>query len=386
MLFRSQKIDSIGSLAGGIAHDINNILTPILGAASILRRKVIGDERLTKYIDLIESSSRRGAGITRSLTTFGRRKSTNVRSIEISAIIDPTLRLFEATTPKAIHVKYTAANEPMVVEGDEDQLQQALLNLCLNARDAMPDGGVLVINCRPVFMDESHASQFAEGKPGHYILLSVADSGSGIDHSILHRIFEPFFTTKDQGKGTGLGLSVVYGVVRAHNGYIGVESEINSGTIFTIYLPRVSHTRSSPLGRRDSKEVVGGTERILLVEDEISIGEIESDILKELGYSIEVAHNGRDAIQVLSTSGKAFDLIILDMNMPRMGGRATFDRIKEMFPAMKVLVCSGYSATMIDDGNFARSIDGFLQKPYAREEIAHKIRSVFDGPVIAAKT
>ncbi|MBI1804718.1 MAG: PAS domain S-box protein [Ignavibacteriae bacterium] len=382
-ILQAQKIDSIGSLAGGIAHDFNNILTAILGSASIMRRKIKDDPRWLKYVDLIETTSRRGAAVTRQLLTFARKNNPHVSAVDISVIVDQTLRLFEATTPKSIHIKCSMANEPMIVEGDDGQIQQAFLNLCLNARDAMPDGGILVINCRPVYVDEHHARQFADGKAGHYILLSVADSGSGIPPGIIHRIYEPFFTTKDQGKGTGLGLSVVYGVVRSHNGHIGVESEVNSGTIFTIYIPRATDKRAIPTDGKKQMELVGGTERILLVEDEISIGEIGSDILKDLGYDIEIAQNGRDAIQILTMSRKPFDLIILDMNMPRMGGRATFDRIKEMFPSMKVLVCSGYSATMIDDGNFARSIDGFLQKPYELEEIANKIRTVLGASVPA---
>ncbi len=376
-ILQAQKIDSIGHLAGGIAHDFNNILTAILGSASIMRRKIKDDQRWLKYVDLIETTSRRGAAVTRQLLTFARKNQTTFQLVDLNTIVEQTLRLFEATSPKTIHVKCTLGNEPMIVEGDEAQLQQSILNICLNARDAMPDGGVLVLNCRPVTVDAEHARQFADGKPGGYVLLSIADSGLGIPAHVLQRIYEPFFTTKDQGKGTGLGLSVVYGVIRGHNGYIHVESEVNSGTIFTIYLPRVTDGRVARQARR-TDEMEGGTEHILLVEDEISIGEIGSDILKDLGYEIEVAHNGREALQLLEHASKPFHLVILDMNMPRMGGRATFERIREQFPDLKILVCSGYSATMIDDGVFARAIDGFIQKPYELEDIAMKIREVLD--------
>ncbi len=376
-ILQAQKIDSIGHLAGGIAHDFNNILTAILGSASIMRRKIKDDQRWLKYVDLIETTSRRGATVTRQLLTFARKNQTNFQPVDLNTIVEQTMRLFEATSPKTIHVKCTLASEPMIVEGDEGQLQQSILNISLNARDAMPDGGVLVLNCRPVYVDAEHARQFADGKPGQYVLLSIADSGVGIPPHLLHRIYEPFFTTKDQGKGTGLGLSVVYGVVRSHNGYIHVESEVNSGTIFTIYLPRVADGRMARQSKR-AGELKGGNERILLVEDEISIGEIGSDILKDLGYHIEVAHNGREALQRLEHARTPFHLVILDMNMPRMGGRATFERIREQFPDLKILVCSGYSATMIDDGMFARAIDGFIQKPYELEDIAMKIRDVLD--------
>jgi PAS domain S-box-containing protein len=378
-ILQAQKIDSIGNMAGGIAHDFNNILTAILGSASIMRRKVKEDDRWVKYIDLIESTSRRGAAVTRQLLTFARKSNPHIEPVDVNTVLDQTVRLFEATTPKSIHIKCVLSPEPVIVDGDDGQMQQALLNLCINARDAMPNGGVLVVNCRPVYLDEVHADQFADGKPGHYVMISVADSGIGIPNSLLNQIFEPFFTTKEQGKGTGLGLSVVYGVVRSHNGYVTVTSEVDSGTIFTIYLPQ-SRIRSVPAPATvKSADLVGGKERILLIEDEISVGEVGADILKDLGYAIDVAHNGREAIQKLSADHSSFDLVILDMNMPRMGGQATFKSIKELFPRLKVLVCSGYSATMLDDGKFTDSIDGFVQKPYELEEFARKIRLALDG-------
>ncbi|HUN64772.1 MAG TPA: PAS domain S-box protein [Bacteroidota bacterium] len=381
-ILQAQKIDSIGSLAGGIAHDFNNILTAILGSASIMRRKITGDSPFTKYVDLIETTSRRGAAVTRQLLTFARKNNPSFQPVDLNTIIDQTLRLFEATTPKTIHIKCTLEAEPMLVEGDEGQLQQAILNLCLNARDAMPQGGVLVLTCRPVYLDNQHARQLTDGKAGEYVLLSVVDSGCGIPSNLLNKIYEPFFTTKDQGKGTGLGLAVVYGVVRSHNGYINVESEVNSGTVFTVYLPRIVDGRQAHQSAARSHELVGGRERILLVEDEISIGVVGSDILRDLGYEIEIARNGREAVQMIVDAKTPFDLVILDMNMPRMGGRAAFDRIKELCPDLKVLVCSGYSTTIFEDGNFAQLVDGFLQKPYELEEIARKIRNILDPPVV----
>ncbi|HTK81240.1 MAG TPA: PAS domain S-box protein [Bacteroidota bacterium] len=377
-LLQAQKIDSIGNLAGGIAHDFNNILTAILGSASIMRRKVKDDDRWTKYIDLIETTSRRGASVARQLLTFARKGTPHVEAVDVNTVLDQTMRLFEATAPKSIHVKCVLSPEPVIVNGDDGQLQQAFLNLCLNARDAMPDGGVLVVNCRHMYLDEEHAQQFAEGKPGNYVMVSVADSGMGIPPNLVNQIFEPFFTTKEPGKGTGLGLSVVYGVVRSHSGYVTVNSEVNSGTIFTLYLPQSSNGQISESTRKQNADLRGGKEKILLIEDEISVGEVGGDILKELGYAIEVVHNGREALQKIALSNLAFDLVILDMNMPRMGGQATFKRIKELHPGLRVLVCSGYSAAMFDDGEFHKSIDGFIQKPYELEEFAQKIRATLD--------
>jgi PAS domain S-box-containing protein len=379
-LLQVQKIDSIGNLAGGIAHDFNNILTAILGSASMMRRKMSGEEQSMKYVDLIETTSRRGAAITRQLLTFARKNNPHVHLVDVNAILDQTLKLFEATTSKNIVIKCTLSQESAIVNGDEGQLQQAVLNLCLNARDAMPSGGVLVINCKPFTMTEQFAAQFTDGRPGEYIMVSIADSGTGIPPQILNKIYEPFFTTKDQGKGTGLGLSVVYGVVRSHQAQITVNSELNSGTMFTMYFPRVTEIKSlHPAGKKEEK-MVGGTERILLVEDEISIGEVGTDLLTDLGYRVEIARNGRDAIDMLMDPARAFDLVILDMNMPRMGGKETFDRIKEVRPNLKILICSGYSATMLDDSIFTRTIDGFIQKPYEIDNFSRKIRNILDTP------
>lgn len=379
-ILQAQKIDSLGNIAGGIAHNFNNILTAILGSASIMRRRMKDDSRSVKYVDLIETTSRRGAAITRQLTTFARKSTPRVDRVDVNGIIDQTVRLFEVTAPKSIHIKCVLSPEPAIVEADEAQLQQAFLNLCLNARDAMPDGGVLVINCSVGSLEGDQAAQWTEGKPGCYVVVSVADSGTGIPPEVLKHIYEPFFTTKDQGKGTGLGLSVVHGVIRSHGGYINVSSEVNSGTVFTIHLPKVADSGAVPARRSDAKDLVGGTERILMIEDEISVGEVGGDILQELGYTIDFAQNGREAIELLSDDGRRYDLVILDMNMPRMGGRATCEGIKEKFPALKILVCSGYSTTMIDDGTFARSVDGFIQKPYELEDFAHRVREVLDTP------
>lgn len=378
-ILQAQKIDSIGNLAGGIAHDFNNILTAILGSASIMRRRILDNPRLLRYVDLIETTSRRGAAVTRQLLTFARKSNPHIARTDVNMIIDQTLKLFEVTTPKTIHIKCNLFKDSLIVDADEGQLQQALLNLCLNARDAMPQGGIIVINSNAVEINEADAVQLTDGHPGNYVLITIADSGAGISPEFLSRIYEPFFTTKDQGKGTGLGLSVVYGVVKSHNGYINVSSEVNSGTVFSIYLPLISNYQSIKRDEIKPKEIIGGKEHILMIEDEISVGDIGTDILEELGYKIERALNGREAISKLETTTEPFDLVILDMNMPRMGGRATFEYIKKHFSTIKVLVCSGYSATMLDDGKFTQSIDGFIQKPYEVDAFALKVRSILDA-------
>jgi two-component system cell cycle sensor histidine kinase/response regulator CckA len=377
---QAQKIDIIGNLAAGLAHDINNILTPILGTASILRRKVKDDPQWVRYINNIEDSARRGSTITQSLNTFGRRDKPRVHVADVNEIIDRSLLLLQETLPKLISIKSELAPGPLIVDADEGLVQQALLNLCLNSRDAMPKGGLLSITSGTIVLEDEKAAQLPDGKPGSYVVISVKDSGSGIPAAIRNRIFEPFFTTKEPGKGTGLGLSVVYGIVRSHNGYINLEeSEVDSGTVFAIYLPRVMDERRLKPERQKAAEPAHGTERILLIEDEVAVGEVGADILKELGYSVEVVRNGDEVDRQFSPEDlKRFDLIILDMNMPKMGGKETFKYIKKRLPSMKVLICTGYIDVMSKDPEFSRAIDGFLQKPYELADIAEKVRSILD--------
>ena len=384
-ILQAQKIDSIGNLAGGIAHDFNNILTAILGSASIMRRRINNDARLLKYVDLIETTSRRGAAVTRQLLTFARKGNPHIVRTDMNVIIDQTIKLFEVTTPKTIHIKMVLSEEQLIVEGDEGQLQQALLNLCLNARDAMPKEGIIVITSKPVTLREEEARRLSDGKSGEYVMVSVADSGFGIPPGIMPNIFEPFFTTKEHGKGTGLGLAVVYGVVKSHNGHVHVVSEVNSGSVFTFYFPRIPGDTRNKVVKEKKTELVGGKERILIVEDEISVGEIGADILKELGYEIVIANNGREALDILKAAKKKYDLVILDMNMPRLGGGPTFEIIRKDHPSVKVLVCSGYSAGTLQDGQFMDLVDGFLQKPFELEEYAQTVRRILDAQTLREK-
>lgn len=378
-ILQSQKIDSIGNLAGGVAHDFNNILTSILGSASIMRRRIKGDDRYTKYVDLIETASRRGAALTRQLLTFARKDNPYVRPVDVNHVIEETMHLVEATTTKAIQLKKSLSSEVAIVEADEGQIQQAILNLCLNARDAMPNGGNLYVSCRTGKLDQSQALRIPHAEPGDYVVVTVADTGVGIPKNLLGRIFEPFFTTKDEGKGTGLGLAVVYGVVRSHHGYITVESEVNNGTIFTIYLPRMMEFAAKRVKSPGSAAPVGGTEMILIVEDEESVGEVGSDILKDLGYSVDVARNGREAIQMISEKPDRYQLILLDMNMPHMTGKAVFEIVKEQYPRLKVVICSGYSSKMLEDPRLINAVDAYIQKPYEVEDLAASLRSVLDA-------
>lgn len=376
-ILHTQKIDSIGNLAGGIAHDFNNILASILGAASMMKRKLNESDAWFPYVDLMETASRRGAALTRQLLTFARKSNVYVRPLDMNAIVRETLRLFEPSIPKTVRVKADLSSEFVVVNGDEGQLQQALLNLCINARDAMPEGGLVTISTMPVELAAVEAARIAQAQPGSYVTLSVLDHGTGIPPEVQSRVFEPFFTTKELGKGTGLGLSVVYGVVRSHGGFIMLESAVNVGTKFTMYFPRISE--GGLLKRKDeSRKIPGGTERILFVDDEIAVSTVGTAMLKDLGYSVATVHDGLQALNTVKNSAELFSLVILDMNMPRLGGKETVRKMKELSPGVKILICSGYSDGMLDDGGFLNTVDGFLQKPYTIQEMAYKVREVLD--------
>lgn len=376
-VLHAQKIDSIGNLAGGIAHDFNNILSSILGAASMMKRKLKESDAWFPYVDIMEAASRRGAALTRQLLTFARKNSVYVRPLDMNAIVHETLRLVEPTIPKAIQVHTELSADSVVVSGDEGQLQQALLNLCINARDAMPLGGTISISTAPVELSSVNAASIAHAQPGPYVILSVKDGGTGIPQEIQSKVFEPFFTTKEQGKGTGLGLSVVYGVVRSHNGFITLESTVGIGTTVTIHFPRLGE--EALLRRKDEPlKIPSGKERILLVDDEKSINIVGAAMLRDLGYSVDTVHDGLQAVDTLKKSGGIFSLVILDMNMPRLGGRETFHKMKQLFPDLKILVCSGYSDGVLNDGDFMKSVAGFLQKPYTIQEMAYKVREVLD--------
>jgi len=375
-ILHAQKIDSIGNLAGGVAHDFNNILSSILGAASMMKRKLKKTDTWYQYVDLMENASRRGAALTRQLLTFARKSNVHVRPLDLNAVVEETRKLFEPTISKAFQVATELSPEPLILNGDEGQLQQALLNLCINARDAMPHGGTITIATASVDLTETEAVRIVQAKPGSYVTVSVMDSGVGIPPELQTKIFEPFFTTKQQGKGTGLGLSVVYGVVRSHGGFITLDSEINVGTKVTLHFPRIPQ-EAYFRRRQESPRVPQGTERILLVDDEIPVNRIEHAMLTDLGYTVEAVHDGIEAIDKLKASPQKFSLVILDMNMPRLGGKETFSAIKRLFPNLKVLVCSAYSDGMIEN-DFMKTVDGFLQKPYTIQEMAQKVREVLD--------
>jgi len=373
-ILHAQKIDSIGNLAGGIAHDFNNILAAILGSASIMRRRLTEKARMSKYVEIIESSARRGSSLTRQLLTFARKAETFAKPVELNALITETLSLFERSVTKEIVIRTSLTDDPTTVSGDDGQIQQALLNLFLNARDAMSAGGTLTVSTTITMADAHTTSQFSSIRPGSFVEVRVSDTGHGIDKAIQNRVFEPFFTTKDNG--TGLGLSVVYGVVQNHGGFINLDSEIGRGTTFSVYLPRISAIAPARMRRR--QRLPRGAENILIIDDEISVCEIARDMLTGLGYTVLVEHDGRAGVATYRSRQAMIDLILLDINMPVMGGKDAFELLRSINSDIRIIIVTGYGKGTIETSMFSSEVNGFIQKPFELETLAMKVREALN--------
>jgi PAS domain S-box-containing protein len=375
-VIHAQRIDSIGNLAGGVAHDFNNILTSILGSTSIMKRKMKHDDHWYRFADIIETAARRGAALTRQLLTFARRGNVQFRPVLVNDIIEETLRLFERSIDKKISIEKDLIGEVCIISGDDGQLQQSLLNLLINARDAMPDGGTITVQSKKKNIEEDPTGA-TEILKGDYIAVSVMDTGIGMDKDIQQHIFEPFFTTKDRGKGTGLGLSVVYGVVNSHNGFITVQSEPMLGTQFTMHFPILPASENLRRSIRHSK-LERGTEQILIVDDEKDVASVIGGMLENLGYHITIVDSGRKAISLFKKK-KRFDVVILDLNMPKMSGKETFEKLKKIDPKIPVIISTGYSDRDMDVSKWRVAVNAFLQKPYPIEELSEAIRLIMDN-------
>lgn len=374
-ILHAQRVDSIGNLAGGVSHDFNNILTSILGSTAIMKRKMKKGDTWYRFVDIIETAAKRGAALTRQLLTFARKGSVQFKPLIVNDIVDETLDLFERSIDKTITVKKDSSEDMSIINGDDGQIQQAILNLLINSRDAMPDGGTITVTTRKIGFDAHRETNPGEERSGDFIAVTVTDDGIGMDRAIQQRIFEPFFTTKDQGKGTGLGLSVVYGVVNSHNGFITVQSEAGKGSQFTLHFP-VYAEGSLPRSRKGQK-LQRGKETILVVDDEEHVGEVIGGMLRNLGYRVTIARSGQEAISMFERK-KRFDAVVLDMNMPEMGGQEAFFRLKELDPDLRVVISTGYTNTSINGSPLEIAIDGFLQKPYQLEELSKTMRNVFN--------
>ena len=371
---QAQKMDSIGRLAGGIAHDFNNILTSILGYAEIMRLKYKDPStREGKACEVIVRGARSAADLTRQLLGFARKGKYDPRPTDLNVVIKDTLVMSEKIFEKNIKVKCNFDKKLNIVNADKVQMEQVFTNIFINAKDAMHEGGELTITTRNEMLDENSGRDFTNFTPGHFVEVSISDTGTGMSEDIKNHIFEPFYTTKDEGKGTGLGLATVYGIICNHNGYIKVDSELNKGTTFVIYLP-VSEKELIRL--QYITELIKGEATILVVDDEENIRETLKEQLELLGYNVLTAINGIEAIKIHRKLKGEIDLVLLDMIMPDMAGRETFKELIKLDHKIKVLLMSGYSQEDKASKTLAEGAVGFIQKPFELSKFSGIINEI----------
>jgi two-component system, cell cycle sensor histidine kinase and response regulator CckA len=376
-LMQAQKMDAIGQLAGGVAHDFNNILTAIIGYGSILQKKMTPNDPLRSNVDQIIVSAGRAAQLTRSLLAFSRKHVLNMKPMHLNEIIARQEQFLRRIIGEDIELKSILRGEAVIV-ADIGQLEQVLMNLATNARDAMPGGGHLTIETDMMEMTDEFISAYGFGEPGTYAVISVTDTGSGMSDEARQKIFEPFFTTKEVGRGTGLGLAIVYGIVKQHKGYINVYSQVGAGTTFKIYLPVHGERVEQREFTLAASPVMSGTETILLAEDDATLRTFFRNVLTEHGYTVVVAEDGEDAIKKFLERKDEIQICVLDMIMPKKSGKEVFEAIQKMKPGIKVIFSSGYTADkVLREGLPAGST--FIAKPAPPQDYLNKIREVLDG-------
>jgi two-component system cell cycle sensor histidine kinase/response regulator CckA len=380
-LRQSQKMDAIGRLAGGIAHDFNNLLAVILTDVELAASDLGEEHPVYPELKEIESASLRAAALTRQLLMFSRRQPCQPRPIALNTLVTALEKLLRRIIGVDVRVSTRLAPELGSMEGDPGQIDQVLLNLVVNARDAMPNGGDLVIETSNVELDPRRAERIGVA-PGRYAMLSVTDTGIGMDAATRAHIFEPFFTTKEVGKGTGLGLATVFGVVKQSNGGIEVESEVGKGSTFRVYFPRSAHKNGAIPG--PMVPWLSGAETILLIEDDEQVRRVTGRVLGSRGYDVIEARNGKAALEVLARRGDEIDLIVTDLVMPEIDGCTLATRIRERHPGAKILYMSGYADHVMVKGALLDRTDHFIHKPFTMHELALAVRRVIDGSCVRA--
>jgi two-component system, cell cycle sensor histidine kinase and response regulator CckA len=364
---QSQKMESVGRLAGGVAHDFNNLLTVINGYSGMLMAELKSGDPLRHFVEEIHRAGERAADLTQNLLTFSRKQKVNVRPINLNALVSEAKKMFERVIGEDIDLITRLSPDLGLVAADPGQLHQVLMNLVVNARDAMPQGGDVTIETKNVIDD-------ATGKASVY--LGVSDTGTGLDDQVLQHLFEPFFTTKDQGKGTGLGLATVYGIVQQSGGRIEVSSVSDEGTKFQIYLPWVAPASVEQTKPSKVAPAVGGSETLLLVEDQDAVREFTATLLEAFGYRVLQAATGPDAIALAERHPEAIHLLVTDIILPVMDGRVLAEKLRAVHPETKVLYISGYSEERIGRAGVLDPDSELLQKPFTPEALAARIRKI----------
>jgi signal transduction histidine kinase len=380
-----QKIEAVGRLAAGVAHDFNNILTAITGHSELLLRQLDADDPRRRNAEQIEKAAYRAAGLTRQLLIFSRKQVIQPRVLNLNAVILNLKKMLCRLIGEDI--EFCTLLDPAAghIKADPGQIEQVIMNLAVNARDAMPNGGKLTIMTANTTLDQNHLKNFPDMGAGDYVMLAIADTGTGISEEVKAHLFEPFFTTKPSGKGTGLGLATCFGIVKQNTGHINVHSELGSGTTFKIYFPQVQSALESPRVRNLPTEAAGGNETVLLVEDEPVVRELAVATLREKGYTVVEAVNGEEGLRLARQHDGKIDLVLADVVMPVMGGKEMADALRTSHPDTKVLFTSGYTEDALGHHGVLRPGILFLPKPYLTATLARKVREVLDEGLIQSR-
>ena len=365
---RAQRMESIGTLAGGIAHDLNNVLSPILMAIDMLQLKAT-DEASKKWLEVLRTNAERGGNMVRQVLSFARGVEGERVALQPKHLIKEIVKILRETFPKSVEINFELPNDLWIISADATQMHQVLMNLCVNARDAMPEGGSILIKAENTVVDENYARMHLEAKPGRFVLITVSDTGPGITPEILSRIFEPFFTTKEMTKGTGLGLSTALTIVKSHGGFINVYSELHKGTQFSLYLPALDSPEAAKASALQTDLPLGNGELILVVDDEESIREITRSTLETFGYRVLTANDGTEAIALYADRKNEVAVVLTDMMMPFMDGPATIRALQKMDRGVKIIAASGLTAGHKAGEASLEGVAMFLGKPYTAEKL-----------------
>lgn len=379
-LFQSQKMEAVGLLAGGVAHDFNNILTVIFGYSEILLKNIAPGDPLRPSVENIVGSATRAADLTRGLLAFSRKQVLDSRPVSVEEVVGDMEKILARVIPEDIEFETVFPDEVLTVLADRGQMGQVLVNLVTNAVDSMPDGGSLTIRVEPFTLDARFLEMHGFGTPGDYARISVTDTGCGMSEEIREKIFQPFFTTKETGKGTGLGLSIVYGIVKQHNGFIDVESREGAGSVFSVYLPLVDLPVSDPAAHepRENGITARCRETILLAEDDDIVREMDEITLSDAGYRVISARDGEDAVMKFRQDRGCIDLLVLDVVMPKKDGKTAYEEMKLLRPDVKVLFMSGYTRDIIDRKGIPQDDVFFIMKPFRPLDLLKKTREILD--------